>query len=166
VLNVPDTDKSYPKSRRGFFNDAANAIARLGWQTNELLGDYPGGGAACGGSSPDNAVACTSWQEFRQMLFRASIRKAGENTAIDAGRVSGVFPQNAVASRKRSRRRTRISVPGTATDTSAPQERVEELRGRTIFGAWTGKSSTTTSSKRQVASAPSRGARPASRGSG
>ena len=35
TLNMPDTDKSYPKSRRAFFNDAANANARLGWQTNE-----------------------------------------------------------------------------------------------------------------------------------
>jgi len=98
VLNVPDTDKTYPKSRREFFRDAANANARLGWQTNELLGDYPGGGAACGGSIPDNAVACANWQEFRHMLFRGLYPNGKAKTPPSMqGVYLEVFPQNVVA---------------------------------------------------------------------
>ena len=98
TLNVPADDKSYPKSRREFFNDAANGNARPGWQTNELLGNYPGGGAACGGSDSGNAVPCSSWQEFRRMLFRGLYPKGKADTPPSMrGVYLEVFPQNVVA---------------------------------------------------------------------
>ncbi|HWE05261.1 MAG TPA: hypothetical protein VG274_01050 [Rhizomicrobium sp.] len=98
TLNLPPDDKSYPKSRREFFSDAADANARLGWQTNELLGDYPGGGASCGGSDPSNAVACTDWQEFRQMLFRGLYPHGKTNMPPSMqGVYLEMFPQNVAA---------------------------------------------------------------------
>jgi hypothetical protein len=98
TLSVPDTDKSYPQSRHEFFNDAANANAHPGWQTNELRGNYPGGGAACGGSDAGNAVACTDWQEFRRMLFRGLYPKGKTKTPPSMqGVYLEVFPQNVVA---------------------------------------------------------------------
>ena len=98
VLKNPPADKSYPHSKREFFADIASANARPGWQTNELLGNYPGGGAACEGSSPDDAVACTSTGEFRRMLMRGVFPKGPENTPPDMqGVYLEVFPQNVVA---------------------------------------------------------------------
>ncbi len=101
VLNIPEGNKSYRHSRREFFADAAGANAHPGWQTNELLGNYPGGGAACGGIDAKDAVACTDWQEFRQMLFRGLYPLGRENTPPSMrGVYLEVFPQNVVASPK------------------------------------------------------------------
>ena len=98
TLNLPEGDKSYPRSRREFFADAAAANAHPGWQTNELLGNYPGGGASCGGSTPANAVACTNWQEFRQMLFKGLYPRGRHNTEPSMrGVYLEVFPQNVAA---------------------------------------------------------------------
>jgi len=98
VLNIPEGNKSYRHSRREFFADAASANAHPGWQTNELLGNYPGGGAACTGVEAKDAVACTSWQEFRQMLFRGLYPLGRENTPpAMRGVYLEVFPQNVVA---------------------------------------------------------------------
>lgn len=98
TLNIPPDDPSYASSRREFFAYGAAAGARLGWQTNELLGEYPKGGAACGGSLPTNAVACTSAAEFRRMLFRGLYPKREANTRPGMqGVYLELFPQNIVA---------------------------------------------------------------------
>jgi hypothetical protein len=97
VLSVPDTDKSYPHSMREFLADGAAAGARLGWQTNELLGEYPKAGAACTGSSPDNAQPCANAAEFQKMLFRGLYPKGKKNTPPSMqGVYLEVFPQNVV----------------------------------------------------------------------
>jgi hypothetical protein len=98
TMHLPPTDKSYAIYKKAFFSAAEGAGARLGWQTNELLGHYPGGGAACGGSTPDNAVACTDSAEFRQMLFHGIYPKGKADTAPSQQAVYlELFPQNIVA---------------------------------------------------------------------
>ncbi|HEY4113899.1 MAG TPA: hypothetical protein VGM17_07535 [Rhizomicrobium sp.] len=98
VLKHPPTDKSYGHSKREFFADVDSANARPGWQTNELLGNYPGGGAACEGSSPADAVACANAREFRRMLLRGVYPKGPAGTPPGMqGVYLEVFPQNAVA---------------------------------------------------------------------
>jgi hypothetical protein len=97
TLNLPEGDASYPRSKHEFFADAAAAHARLGWQTNELLGEYPKGGAACGGSAPDNAVPCTDAAEFRRMLVRGLYPRHKANTPPEMqGVYLELFPQNIV----------------------------------------------------------------------
>jgi hypothetical protein len=98
VLNLPPGTTSYPKSMREFMAAAAGANARLGWQTNELLGNYPGDGAACGGTTPSNAVACTGSAQFREMLFRGIYPDGKANTPpAKQGVYLELFPQNIVA---------------------------------------------------------------------
>jgi len=98
TLNVPDTDVSYRQSKRQFLDDVAAANARPGWQTNELLGVYPAGGASCGGNTKQNAVACTDAGEFQKMLLRG-IFPHGEAKTPPAqwGVYLELFPQNIVA---------------------------------------------------------------------
>jgi hypothetical protein len=98
VLNLPPGATSYPKSMREFMAAAAGANARLGWQTNELLGNYPGGGAACGGTTLANAVPCTGSPQFREMLFRGIYPEGLANTPpAKQGVYLELFPQNIVA---------------------------------------------------------------------
>jgi hypothetical protein len=98
ALHVLKTDRAYPSSIREFIADGAAANARLGWQTNELLGDYPGGGAACEGSLASNAVACKTANEFARMLLRGIYPKGPANTPPSMqGVYLEVFPQNVVA---------------------------------------------------------------------
>jgi hypothetical protein len=95
TLNIPADDTSYASSKTAFMEDAANAGARLGWQTNELLGAWPGQGAACGGSSKANAQPCTNPAEFRAMLF-AGIYPNGKGHATPGTTAMylELFPQN------------------------------------------------------------------------
>jgi hypothetical protein len=98
TLNLPEGDRSYIQSRHKFFLDAAGASARPGWQTNELLGSYPKGGAACGGSLPDNAVPCANAAEFKKMLLRGIYPKGKLGTPPSLqGVYLELFPQNIVA---------------------------------------------------------------------
>jgi hypothetical protein len=95
TLNIPAADKSYRSTMREFLADGAAAAARLGWQTNELLGEYPNGGAACGGSSPINAVPCIGAAQFKRMLFKGIYPKGKLNTPPSMqGVYMEVFPQN------------------------------------------------------------------------
>jgi hypothetical protein len=98
ALHVRKTDRAYPSSIREFLADGAAANARLGWQTNELLGDYPGGGAACEGSSAANAVPCKTAHEFARMLLRGIYPKGPANTPPSMqGVYLEMFPQNVTA---------------------------------------------------------------------
>jgi hypothetical protein len=98
TLHVPKIDASYRSSIREFLDDGAAASARLGWQTNELLGEYPGGGAACAGSSAQDAVACANAHQFAKMLIRGIYPKGPANTPpSQQGVYLEVFPQNVVA---------------------------------------------------------------------
>lgn len=98
TLHVPKIDTSYRSSIREFLADGTAANARLGWQTNELLGEYPGGGAACEGSSASDAVACANSRQFANMLLRGIYPKGPANTPpSQQGVYLEVFPQNVVA---------------------------------------------------------------------
>lgn len=98
TLTLPATDKSYGQSKRAYFAAAAAAGARLGWQTNELLGNYPKDGAACGLGSDGKGIACTGSPQFLQMLL-AGIYPEGEaaTPAGEQGAYLELFPQNIVA---------------------------------------------------------------------
>lgn len=92
ALDVPGTDKSYYSSRAQMFRNTAAAGAKNGWQTNETLGNYPGGGAACRGNAP-----CTSSPEFRAMLFQGIYPHGEANTPASLqGVYMELFPQNIV----------------------------------------------------------------------
>jgi len=98
TLNPTTNATSYKHYRAKFLVDAAAANVRLGWQTNELLGIYPGGGAACGGADPGDAIACTSAREFRAMLYRGLYPKhQGGTPPSMQGVYLELFPQNIVA---------------------------------------------------------------------
>ncbi|HEY2070007.1 MAG TPA: hypothetical protein VGG48_10675 [Rhizomicrobium sp.] len=114
TLTVPQDDASYPSSLTEYFTDASNAGARLGWQTNELCGQYSttgtGGcsganctintcsGVACSGSSKANAVPCTNSAQFQALLLAGLLPN---NPAAPLPESQGVyleiFPQNANA---------------------------------------------------------------------
>jgi hypothetical protein len=95
TLNVPPSDQSYGQSIAEYFSDIAAAGARPGWQVNELLGNYPKGGAACGGNSAANAVPCKSPRQFRAMLLRGIYPNGAANTPpSQQGVYLEVFPQN------------------------------------------------------------------------
>ncbi|HEX2593784.1 MAG TPA: hypothetical protein VHL34_19955 [Rhizomicrobium sp.] len=98
TFNVPSTVVSYRQSRKQFLDDVAAANARPGWQTNELLGSYPKDGAACGGNTQQNAVACANAAEFRKMLLRGVFPHGQADTPPSQwGVYLEVFPQNVVA---------------------------------------------------------------------
>jgi hypothetical protein len=94
-LDVPASVKSYYSSRAQLFRDAVAADARVGWQTNELLGEYPAGGAACKGTTLQDATPCENSAQFRQMLFQGIYPRGKANTppALQ-GVYMEAFPQN------------------------------------------------------------------------
>jgi hypothetical protein len=95
TLNIPPSDRSYGQSIAEYFSDIAAAGARPGWQVNELLGNYPAGGASCGGNTQTNAVPCKGPDEFRLMLFRGVYPNGKANTPpAQQGVYMEVFPQN------------------------------------------------------------------------
>lgn len=97
VIAPAPGNTSYARSQAAYFDAAAGANARLGWQTNELLGNYPKDGAACSGSSPANAVPCTGSPQFREMLFKGIYPEGKTKTpAAQQGVYLELFPQNIV----------------------------------------------------------------------
>ena len=96
-LDVPASVKSYYASRSEMFRAAQSAGAKIGWQTNELLGEYPGGGAACKGTTLQDATPCETSAQFRQMLFQGiyPFGKANTPPALQ-GVYMEMFPQNIV----------------------------------------------------------------------
>lgn len=97
-LDVPASVASYYSTRSQMFRDVASAGARPGWQTNELEGEYPGGGAACGGTTKADAVVCTTSAQFRKMLFQGIYPQGKANTPpANQGVYMELFPQNIVA---------------------------------------------------------------------
>ncbi|MGH6873315.1 MAG: hypothetical protein ACREHE_17600 [Rhizomicrobium sp.] len=104
----PTNTSAYDATLKAYFSDGAAAGARPGWQTNELLGQLPAsasacasgnaatcGGAACAGSTKEDAAPCGGADQFLAMLL-AGIYPDGEgNTAIDRqGVYLELFPQN------------------------------------------------------------------------
>jgi hypothetical protein len=98
TLHIPPTNLSYAISLNEFFADVAAAQARPGWQTNELLGEYPNGGAACGYTEKNVPVDCKSSAEFHAMLFAGIYPEGKDNTApAKQGVYMELFPQNITA---------------------------------------------------------------------
>lgn len=97
-LDVPQSVASYYQSRSEMFRAAQAAGAKIGWQTNELLGEYPGGGAACKGTTLQDAMPCENSAQFRQMLFQG-IYPYGKTSTPPAlqGVYMEMFPQNIIA---------------------------------------------------------------------
>ena len=95
TLSVPPGYTAYQVSTAAFLAAAVGAGARLGYQTNELLGEFPKGGASCGGSSPANAVPCTGAKDFASML-RDGLLHVGFPSDLQGVYIE-VFPQNVVA---------------------------------------------------------------------
>jgi hypothetical protein len=97
-LDVPTSVASYYSSRSEMFHDAQAAGARIGWQTNELLGEYPGDGAACKGTTVQDAMPCENSAQFRAMLFQGIYPYGKTNTppALQ-GVYMEMFPQNITA---------------------------------------------------------------------
>jgi hypothetical protein len=97
-LDVPRSVTSYYQSRSEMFRAAQAAGAKIGWQTNELLGEYPGGGAACKGTTLQDATPCESSAQFRAMLLQGIYPhgEAGTPPALQ-GVYMEMFPQNIVA---------------------------------------------------------------------
>jgi hypothetical protein len=93
-LTLYGMNKSYATYLNGFYLAAIHAgNLPLGFQTNELLQNYPAGGAACGGSSPSDAKPCASSKEFEGLLFAG----LGMSTPPGLGTVYlELFPQNIV----------------------------------------------------------------------
>lgn len=96
-LDVPASVKSYYASRAQLFRNVTAANARVGWQTNELLGEYPKPGAACKGTTLQDATPCETSAQFRQMLFQGIYPQGKANTppALQ-GVYMEAFPQNLV----------------------------------------------------------------------
>jgi hypothetical protein len=96
-LTLNPTQLSYQTYLQAFFAAAQGANAWLGWQTNELLGGYPRGGAACGGSTPAKAIPCASSADFRALLFRGIYPLGKTKTPPDMqGVYLELFPQNII----------------------------------------------------------------------
>lgn len=87
--DVPRSVTSYYQSRSEMFRDA---------QTAGVLGEYPGGGAACRGTTLQDATACESSAQFRAMLFEGIYPFGKPNTppALQ-GVYMEMFPQNIIA---------------------------------------------------------------------
>lgn len=94
LLTLHGMNKSYGTYLLAFYHAAREAGGLpLGWQTNELLDNYPKGGAACSGSTPSDRTPCASSQEFEAMLF------AGLGMNLPPGMAAvylELFPQNIV----------------------------------------------------------------------
>jgi hypothetical protein len=97
-LDVPGSVKSYYQTRSELFRDVSAANAKVGWQTNELLGEYKKGGAACKGTTLKDATPCENSAQFRQMLFQGIYPQGKANTpAALQGVYMEAFPQNITA---------------------------------------------------------------------
>lgn len=94
ILTPDPNTTSYQTSIAAFYADAGGAGARLGWQTNELLGAPPGGGAACTVNENGTPQKCDQ-QQFHDMLFLGVYPDGKAHTTPDRqGMYLELFPQN------------------------------------------------------------------------